>query len=406
MAYVPSTLRMHAHGPVRQPRRLTDLNDDVLTYISTYVAVDDMNAWRRTCKSIAAASDVFRFLELVLRSTAAIFDVSTFFAHEPRYAPRVRHLTVMEDCWDHDQDLNRACTCIAHLLENARSDLILVVLEAAEPWLKNTSISNALAACTELETLTLIQFYGDYDGLSDATVELFKKLRAPLRSLTLCSLERSEFPVHVLDLLRHVAWALEELDLAFVEIGPWDDDEPAPTFPLVHTLRLNTAVVNNSLLIHAFPSLRTFKVEDLQYSGFETPPSYPDNAPLPAEFWPRLEVFKGDIGSLWIAGAQVLKAVLLNVCQCLEQPNDVLALVNVLRRVRPELLRICTQPEDSDGSMLFDLSTLVQIAPDVLVLEVDVKFYVGHDLPTHNTRAAAFLVVRVRIFIDHRFSSS
>jgi hypothetical protein len=299
----------------------------------------------------------------------------------------------LEACWDFDQDMTQVCAFVARLLEDASSGLIFVKLDPAELWLESASVCNALASCTKLETLILRHYENDRDGLSHATVELFGKLRAPLRSLTLGSLDWFSFPIHVYDLLDHLARTLEELNLGYVSIDPWNEHERAPTFPHVHTLRLEGAEVNASTLIPAFPSLVTLQIETCE-TGAETPPSYAESTPFPSELWSRLDVFQGDIESLWMTGSYVQKAVLLNVSRSLRYtyPHHVTKLVDVLRRVQPEMLRICTQPEDSDGRMVYDLSTLIQCAPDVEVLEIDVASY---GMSVQNIQATSILVVRV-----------
>jgi hypothetical protein len=144
----------------------------------------------------------------------------------------------------------------------------------------------------------------------------------------------------------------------------------------VHTLRLQVSDVTNSTLIHAFPSLVTLQLDRMGVLDLEGDAG---STSLPLQVWPHLDVFRGDALSLWTAKDHVRKGVLLDVSESVKAPDEEAALLDVLDQVQPEILRISTQPKNSDGGMFFEISRLVESAPTVQILEIDVLCFVHNN---------------------------
>jgi hypothetical protein len=366
--------------------QLTDLNHDVLALVTSRVASADIASWQLLCKTVAVAAQPYRFHQLFLRDPHQVRAVCASVARTPSCTSHILRLTLEEACvidpdvvrdrgYEYDgeyaqDNLDERLSLIAGLLSNA-PNIVFLKIEAAETFLDDYyALLASVSGLKRLVTLVL----EDHELLRHGTVALFSVLRAPVRNLTLLSL--NEFPVHLFKLLQHVAPTLETLETQGGEIGPWVGNILPPSFPGTHTLLLDSAYVHVPTLEKAFPALRDLHVELAEANRDGIHEYQAVNAVHALSHWTHFTALGGDIGGLWSLSLNGIEVEFLNFDGYAYDEDDMAARRTVLRGVRsPRLLHFCVRP-GVDGETLLGVD-LLEYAPAVAILDLEVSSRIG-----------------------------
>jgi hypothetical protein len=406
--FFPAPSQPPSFAPLRNvwpTMQLLDLNHDILSFISNSVERKDLGSWRRTCKSLAAAAAPSFFQDLSLHWPSHVAGVSERLASKPEYAHYIRAIRILLGCYRGDNDGEDAeeqnqstSVFLANLLERA-SGLRTLKMENAEFWLRYDAVLDSLGAHKTLVHMDLGQCgLVEGEGLYTATVRLFSRLRAPLRTLRLDKISSDEtFPVHLLSLLEHAAPTLEELDMDVMHIDTWKHRVALPIFPRLHSLRIKSEDAHVPTIQAAFPLVRYL---DIDLWGFhDYPYDYSEEAPV-FRPWRRLDVLKGTVQGLKRLRLTGTEAILLDLggddSNAARQPEEVAA---ILQGVKPEMLSLCTYLLNrTDPHPINPLA----LARDVRVLDLVVSSYGSYTEhgPRCSDRQAA-LALLVRAVVTH-----